>query len=222
MPSTLVAAGLAALLAAALLDERDFDARALAVVVAAGVAPDFDAVLDVAYEGLHNAALHNAWIPLLAGIALWADTRGPESRLRDRYGASGVRVAWVALAAYCVAGIALDLFNVESAAVLWPVHDRFYRVVGQFVFSTTDGIVFTFLKPQLGGGPLFPEAGYGSVAGDFHVPTVLNPTGENEGAVRTLVAIESGWQLLVVVAGAVVAGGRLRARRLRARTEGEA
>jgi hypothetical protein len=208
VPSTLVAAGLAALLAAALLDERDFDARALAVVVAAGVAPDLDAVPDLLVEGLHNAAFHNVWIPLAAGLALWADERRG-GRLRARYGGHGVRVAWVALAAYCVAGIALDLFNVESAAVLWPVGEHYYRVVGRVVYSTTEGVLVTLVEPSLGGGPLLPEARGARVGEGGHVPTVLNPTGPNEGATRELVAIESGWQLLVALAGAVVAGGRL-------------
>ena len=227
MPSTLVAAGLAALVAVALLDERDFDARALVVVVGAGVAPDLDALPDLLVEGLHNAAFHNVWIPLAAGLALWVDERH-SGRLRARYGGSGVRVAWVALTAYCVAGIALDLFNIESAAVLWPVGEHYYRVVGRVVYSTTEGLVVTLVEPTLGGGPLFSEARGARVGDGGHVPTVLNPTGPNDGAPRSLVAIEAGWQLLVVLAGTAVAGGRLAAgavtgagRRRGAATEGD-
>ncbi|MFC7233899.1 metal-dependent hydrolase [Halosegnis marinus] len=209
MPSALVAAGLAALLAAALLDERDLTPRSLAVVVAAGIAPDLDAVIDVVFEGLHNAALHNVWIPLLVGLAVRWDARRPDSWLRSRYGDRGVRVAWVALAACCFA-VALDLFNVESAAVLWPVHGRFFGVVGKVGYSTTEGALFTLVKPNLGGGELFPEAGSGTVAGGRHIATFLNPAdGPDTGVVRDLVLVGSGWQLLVVLAGAVVAGGRL-------------
>jgi len=206
MPPTLVAAGLAALLAAALLDERQFTGRALAVVVAAGVAPDLDALLDVAVEGLHNAALHNVWVPLLLGGAVWLDSRRGDSWLRGRYGADGVHLAWVALAAYCVAGIALDFFHIESAAVLWPVHDRFLGVTGRLVYNTADGVVFTLVEPSLAGGELLPKAGSGTVAGGEHVPTFLNP--DEPG--RDLVFVGRGWQLLVVLSGAVLAGWRLR------------
>lgn len=205
MPSTLVAAGLAALLAAALLDERQFTARALAGVVAAGVAPDLDALLDVVVKGLHNAALHNVWLPLLVGGAVWWDTRREASWLRGRYGADGVQLAWVALATYCVAGIALDFFHVESAAVFWPVHDRFLGVTGRLVYSTADGVVFTLVEPSLTGGELLPKAGSGTVSGGEHVPTFLNP--DEPG--RDLVVIDAGWQLLVVLSGAVMAGWRL-------------
>ena len=206
MPSTLVAAGLAALLAAALLDERQFTGRALAVVVAAGVAPDLDALLDVAVEGLHNAALHNVWVPLLVGVAVRWDTRRDDSWLRGRYGTDGVRLAWVALAAYCVAGIALDFFHVESAAVLWPVHGRFLGVTGRLVYSTVDGVVFTLVEPSLAGGELLPKAGSGTVAGGEHVPTFLNPDDPD----RDLVVIDAGWQLLVVLSGGAMAGWKLR------------
>lgn len=206
MPSTLVAAGLAALLAAALLDERQFTGRALAVVVASGVAPDLDALLDVAVEGLNNAALHNVWVPVLLGIAVRWDSRREDSWLRDRYGADGVHLAWVALAAYCVAGIGLDFFHVESAAVLWPVHGRFLGVTGRLVYSTADGVVFTLVEPSLAGGELLPKASSGTVSGGEHVPTFLNP--DEPG--RNLVFVDAGWQLLVVLSGVVMAGWRLR------------
>lgn len=205
MPSTLVAAGLAALVAAALLDERQFTGRALAVVVAAGIAPDLDALLDVVVEGLHNAALHNVWVPLLVGWAVWADTRRDDSWLRGRYGDDGVHLAWVALVAYCIAGVALDLFHVESAAVLWPVHDRFLGVTGRLVYSTTDGVVFTLVEPSLAGGELLPKAGSGTVSGGEHVPTFLTP--DEPGG--DLVVVDAGWQLLVALSGAVLAGWRL-------------
>lgn len=209
MPSALVAAGLAALLAAALLDERDLTPRTLAVVVAAGIAPDLDVIIDTAFEGLHNAALHNVWIPLLVGGAVRWDANRPGSWLRGRYGDRGVRVAWVALAAFCLA-VGLDLFNIESAAVLWPVHDRFFGVVGKVGYSTREGVLFTLVKPNLAGGELFPEAGSGTVSGGRHIVSFLNPAdGPDTGVVRDLVFVESGWQLLVVLAGAAVAGGRL-------------
>lgn len=206
MPPTLVAAGLAALLAAALLDERQFTGRTLAVVVGAGIAPDLDALLDVAFEGLHNAALHNVWVPLLFGLAVRWDTRRADSWLRARYGADGVHLAWVALAAYCVAGVALDFLHIESAAVFWPVHDRFLGVTGRLVYNTADGVVFTLVEPSFGGGELLPKAGSGTVSGGEHVPSFLNP--DEPG--RDLVFVGRGWHLLVVLSGAATAGWRLR------------
>jgi hypothetical protein len=206
MPTTLVAVGVAALLAAALLGERAFTLRTLAVVVAAGAAPDLDALLWVVDSGLHNAALHNVWIPLATALVVRSN-RG-RAWLRDRYGPEAVHVAWVAIAAYAVA-VAFDVFNVESAAVLWPVHDQFFAVVGKVAYSTTRGVEFTLLQPSLG-GQLFPGASYGTVAGEYHVPSLFDPRGSDGSATRTAVAINAGWELLLVLAGAVVVGGRLR------------
>lgn len=213
MPSTLVAAALAGLLAAALLEDH-FDARAVAVIVAAGAAPDLDAVAALAMEGLHNALLHNVFVPgVAAAVVLW-DTRHRESSwLRERYGARGVRVVWVAVAAYVVPGILLDLLNVESAAPLWPVHDRFYAVVGKFEVTTHEGVVFTFLQPDLGPGPLFPHARRGTVAGGYVVPSFLNPAeGPDEGVARVFLAVQSGWELLVVLTSVTVLAVRFRLR----------
>ncbi|WP_255149069.1 metal-dependent hydrolase [Halorarius halobius] len=213
MPSTLVAAALAALLAAALLGDA-FGPRSVAVVVAAGVAPDLDAFAGLVVEGLHNALLHNVFVPALAAaLVLWDTRYRDDSWLRGRYGAWGVRVAWVAVAAYVVPGILLDLLNVESAAPLYPVHDRFYSVVGRFEVNNKQGIVFTFIQPNLGPGPLFPGARRGTVAGQYVVPTFLNPApGPDQGLERVFFAVESGWELLVILAGVTVVAARTRLR----------
>ena len=213
MPSTLVAAAFAGLLAAALLDEQ-FDARAVAVVVGAGVAPDLDAFAALGVEGLHNALLHNVFVPGLAAAFLVWDTRYREtSWFLDRYGTRGVRIAWVALAAYLVPGILLDLLNVESAAPLWPLHDQFYSVIGKFEVNNKQGIVFTFVQPSLDGGPLFPGAERGTVAGEYVVPSFLNPAeGPDQGLERVFFAVSSGWQVLVILASVTVLTVRFRLR----------
>ena len=213
MPSTLVAAALAGLLAAALLEEQ-FDARAVAVVVGAGVAPDLDAFAGLVVEGLHNALLHNLFVPGLAAALLVWDTRyRDESWVLGRYGVRGVRIAWVAIAAYLVPGILLDLLNVESAAPLWPLHDQFYSVIGKFEVNNKQGIVFTFVQPSLDGGPLFPGAERGTVAGEYVVPSFLNPAeGPDQGLERVFFAVSSGWQLLVILASATVLAARFRLR----------
>ncbi|MFB6118642.1 hypothetical protein [Halosegnis sp.] len=210
MPTPIVAAGLGALLAAALLKERAFSARAVAVVLAAAVAPDLDALLWLVDEGLHNAALHNIWIPGAGALAL--RSRRGQQWLRGRFGPDAVAIAWVAVAAYAAA-VALDLFNVESAAVLWPLHDRFFAVAGGVVYSTTQGVEITLLKPTLAGGPWLPGASYGTVAGSYRVPSFFDPVaGPDGGAARRLLLVGAGWELLVVLAGGIVAGGRLVAR----------
>lgn len=213
MPSTLVAAALAGLLAAALLEE-EFDLRAVAVVVGAGMLPDLDAFAALAVEGLHNALLHNVFVPGIAAALLLWDTRyRDDSWLRGRYGRRGIRIAWVAIAAYVVPGIALDLLNVESAAPLWPLHDRFYAVIGKFEVTNKEGIVFTFVQPSLDGGPLFPGSRRGSVSGGYVVPTFLNPAeGPDEGIERVFFAVSSGWQLLLLLASTAVLAVRFRLR----------
>jgi len=145
MAPTLVSAAVGALLAAALLGSA-FDRRSVAIVVAAAAAPDLDAVASLAVPGATNALFHALWIPLAVGVALRWDTAHRErSWLRERaVGATGdraVRVAWVALASFVVAGIGPDLFWWAGVNPLYPVHDVYYLVSGRLVFSTQEGIV---------------------------------------------------------------------------------
>jgi hypothetical protein len=202
MAPTLVAAAVGALLAAALLGAA-FDRRALAVVVAAAIAPDLDAVASLVVPGATNALLHAVWIPLFAAAALyWDAAAGGESRLRARFGWRGVRIAWVALAAFLVAGIGADLFGSEGVNLLYPVHDAYHRIDGRLVFSTQEGIVQTFVA--LGGeGPgVLPLETVGTT-GSHAIPTFVNPDGRPGialGADRELSLVRSGWQLVVVAA----------------------
>ena len=152
MVTTLVAVATGLLVAAAVLDR--LSVRVVALVAVAAALPDIDAVLAVLHPGLHNAALHNVWLPLIAGGLLTSRRVG----LRERLGGDETRLAWAMVLAYTVA-VAFDLFNVESAAVLWPLHDRFFAVYGQLAYSTTEGLLFTFFEPQFGGGELLPKAG---------------------------------------------------------------
>lgn len=204
MVPTLVAAAVAALLAAALLGPA-FDRRSLALVVLAAVAPDLDALLSLAIYGATNAALHTLWIPGLAGAALyWDTTRRDVSWLRRRWGWRGVRVAWVAIAAYLVAGIGLDLCSAQGANLLYPVHDRFYAVTGRLVYSTEDGLVQTYVS--IGGDGLLSVGSPGTTA-THHVESWANPTqgtGWTSGVERRVQLLESGWQAIVVLAAAAV------------------
>ncbi|MFW5977978.1 MAG: metal-dependent hydrolase, partial [Halohasta sp.] len=145
MPPTLVSVAVGVLLGVALLGSA-FDRRSLVVVAVAAALPDADGFASLLLPGATNAVLHTVLIPTSAAILLYYDTtRRETSWLRSRYGWYGIRVAWVAIAAYAVAGIGLDLFSSESVALLYPLSDRYYAVVGKFVLSTQEGIVQTYI-----------------------------------------------------------------------------
>ena len=199
MPPTLVNVAAGVLLGVALLGAA-FDRRSLAVVAVAAAAPDLDSVLSLLVPGATNALLHSAFVPLVAAAAVYYDAeyRGT-SWLRSRYGWYGVRVAWVAVAAYAVAGIGPDLLNIESAAVLYPVSDRYYAVVGKLVLSSQEGVVQTYVEFADG----WLEVASPGTTDTHHVDSWANPAdGE-----RRLRLVDSGWQaaLLVTAAAAVPA-----------------
>ena len=209
MAPTLVNVAVGVLLGFALLGAA-FDRRSILLVAIAAALPDLDAVASLVVHGATNAFLHTLLIPGLAFVVLYWDTRHRErSRLADRYGWYGVRVAWVALAAYVVAGIGLDLFGPAGVALLYPLSDRFYAVVGTFLLSSDEGVILTFL--ERGEGLLWLTSP-GTTA-DHHVATWVNPTPGTSletGVERELHLVESGWQLIVVGAAAVATAVRLR------------
>jgi hypothetical protein len=202
MAPTLVNAAFGALLAAALLGAA-FDRRSVAVGVAAAVLPDLDAVASLAVPGATNALLHAVWLPLTAGVVLYWDTRLRDaSRLRERAGWRGVRVAWVALAAFLVAGVGPDLFGSEGVNLLYPLGDAYYLVNGGFLFSTEDGIVQTFVSFGAEGSGVLPLETLGTTD-SYAIPTFINPDGRpglSLGAERELHLVRTGWQLVVVAA----------------------
>lgn len=194
MPPTLVNVAVGVLVGVALLGAA-FDRRSLAIVALAAGMPDLDAALSPVVAGSTNAVLHTAFIPLFAVGLLYVDTtRRDRSWVRSRYGWYGVRVAWVAVAAYAVAGIGLDLFSTESVALLYPLSDRYYAIVGQFGFSTQAGVVQTYI--QLADGSL-SVASPGTMS-THHVESWITP-GDGK---RRLRLIESGWQAVVVLTAA--------------------
>ncbi|SNR24021.1 hypothetical protein [Halorubrum vacuolatum] len=202
MAPTLVNAALGALLAAALLGAA-FDRRSVAIVVGAAIAPDLDAVVSLAVPGATNALFHNVWIPLgFAALLYWDVTHRKRSWLRRRYGAYGVRVAWVALAAFAVAGIAPELFGLAGANLLYPVHDAYYLVQGRLLFSTQEGVVQTFLALDSEGPGILPLYSPGTTE-TYFVPTWVNPEpgpGTTPDAERELYFVRTGWQAVVVAA----------------------
>ncbi|WP_256402722.1 metal-dependent hydrolase [Halorubrum salinum] len=216
MAPTLVSAAVGALLAAALLGSA-FDRRSVAIVVAAAAAPDLDAVASLAVPGATNALFHALWIPLAVGVALRWDTAHRErSWLRERaVGATGdraVRVAWVALASFVVAGIGPDLFWRAGVNPLYPVHDAYYLVSGRLVFSTQEGIVQTFVTLGREGPGVLPIERLGTSA-THAVPTWVNPDGRpglSLDAEREIALVRTGWQLIVVASAVAMLAVRFR------------
>jgi hypothetical protein len=222
MAPTLVNAAFGALLAAALLGAA-FDRRSVAVVVAAAVLPDLDAVASLVVPGATNALLHAVWLPLAVGTVLYWDTeRRGVSRLRERAGWRSVRIAWVALAAFLVAGVGPDLFGGEGVNLLYPLHDAYYLVEGGFVFSTQDGVVQTFVTVGAQGPGILPFEDLGTTE-SYAISTFVNPDGRPGLALdvdRELHLVRTGWQLVVVAAA--VAMLRVRFRRAEpTRAEGD-
>lgn len=196
MPPTLVNVAVGVLVGVALLGAA-FDRRSIAVVALAAAVPDLDALFALAEVGAPNATFHSIFIPLGAGAILYFDTEVREtSRLGERCGWYGIRVAWVALAAYAVAGIGLDAFSVESVAFLYPFSNRYYAVVGKFVLSTQDGVVQTYVAV----GERWLLASPGTT--ETHV---VESWIASNGGERRIRLVESGHQAaLVVIAIAAV------------------
>lgn len=195
MPPTLVAVAVGALLAVALLGPA-FDRRSVAVVAAAAAVPDLDLVFALVGPGGPNATFHTAFLPVFAAAALYYDTRiGGASRLAGRYGPYGVRVAWVAVAALAVAGIGVDAFSSEGVALLYPLSDRYYAIVGGFLLSTQDGVVQTYVTVADG----WLEVSSPGTLDTHTIPSPLVPGGD-----RRLRIVETGEQA-VLVATALVA-----------------
>lgn len=212
MAPTLVNAAFGALLAAALLGAA-FDRRSVAVVVAAAVIPDLDAVASLVVFGATNALLHNVWVPLVIGLLLvWDTAVRAESWLRGRYGWYGVRVAWVALASFSLAGIAPELFGLAGTNLLYPFHDAYYLVRGRLLFSTQEGVVQTVVTLGAEGPGVLPLRSPGTTE-TYRIPTWWNPDGLpglSLDVERQLHLLRSGWQAVVVAAAGSLLAVRFR------------
>ena len=229
MPSTVVHVALAGLIGAALLAEH-FDGKAVLVVMAAVTLVDFDVFVGFWIEGAHRAAFHTLLLPLALGVLLAYDLRVRErSLVRSRWGARGVRVAWVTLAAVTFAGIGLDAFF-NGVNLFYPVHDRFYKITGRVLYSTKAGFVQTLVDvnldalieavvPESGAEPSGPGGG-GGAGGDVekarttkntHYRTGIDPTkGAEERNVERLFPIAmTGERALLALTGYTVVGLRV-------------
>ena len=218
MPSSVVHAALAVALAVGLLG-RFYDRRALAVVLVVVVVPEVDTALGLVIAGAHRTVLHTMVLSAVAAPLLYLETTRERSVIRGRWGARGVRIAWVGLLVHTFAHIALDWTHLEGINLLWPVLDRFFALEGEVYLSASEGFVQTFVDvgrdPETGRSVI--DAGQGGTRAETHVSNPAQPDPEPDpGPVdrRFPIAVR-GWQLHLLLTGAfVVAARRLQSDRL--------
>jgi membrane-bound metal-dependent hydrolase YbcI (DUF457 family) len=204
MPSTVVHAAVGFTVAAGLLGAY-YDRRALAVVLVVLLVPESDTLAGWVMDGAHRALLHNLVFTAAAGLLLYWETTRAGSWLRGRFGARGVRLAWVALFVHAFAHLAFDWAHLDGINLLFPLHDRFFQLSGEAYLSTSEGFVQTFVEvssdPQTGQTTV--DAGQGGTTNDTHVASPAQPTKEPQEEVdRRFPLAVRGWQLYLVGLGA--------------------
>lgn len=198
MPSTLVHLAIGALLAAGLLGE-EFDGRALGVVLVATAVPDLDTVIGIWLLGTHRALLHNALVPLALGAVIYYDT----SHRDEPWLASprAVRLAWVCVAAYALAGVGPDLVT-NGANLLYPLYDQFISLSGRIWLTDQRGLVQTVWEGS--------QSARGTTkAVHYRTGVDVAPGPDPPEAERIFPIVDSGFQLLIVVVSGVVTAGKL-------------
>lgn len=187
-----------------------FDKRSLLVVLVAVAVIDFDSFIPLVTGFGHRAIFHNLVVPLVGTGVVVADVfLREESYILDRWGAWGLRVAWVTLFCYAVTGVLLDMTD-GVVNLLWPLHDQFYTLDGKIELSDQRGLVQTFIEFGGDGGPPTPEA-VGSTD-EVDITTGVDP-GEpaepDKDPERVFPVIGATWELLLFVTGTFVTATRL-------------
>ncbi len=214
MPSSIVHAGFALLLAAGLL-KGAYDRPALATVLLIVVLPEVDSLLGPVMSGAHRTVGHNFVLPAAAGILLYYDTRvRSTSALRERVTDRWIRVAWVCLFVHVFAHVFLDWAHLEGVNALWPLHDEFFRLEGEILLSTADGFVQTFVDIELDPetGERTVDAGGTGTTESVHVNNPVEPDSPENLADADVIdrrfpIAQRGWRLYLIAVGvfAVVA-----------------
>lgn len=209
MTGTVVHMAFAGMIAAAFLGEA-YDRKALAVVLAVTMAPDLDSFIALVSTAGHRTVLHNFVVPGIAGLLLWADLRRDRSWLRRRWGPRGVRIAWVSIVAFVVAGVGLDMVS-GWINPLWPIHDQFYTLEGKLVISDQRGIVQTFFETGGESGSIpSPEPQGSSQEVNLSTGIDPDPSGQKTDPERIFPVVRAGWQLVVLLTGTAVTLARFR------------
>lgn len=198
MPSAVFHLAIAGLIGASLLGDT-FDKRTILAVMGITLIPDIDTFLGLILIGAHRAYLHNIFFPSVLFIGLLYDTHiRDESFVVSRWGNEGTRVAWVGFICLAVAGIGMDLFY-NGVNLFYPVHDAFYSLSGDIVFSTKEGFAYNVFELKRG------------TTETLHYWTGIDPTAgpEPEGVERVFVFSSNGTQTLLSFVGFGVVGYRL-------------
>jgi hypothetical protein len=125
-----------------------------------------------------------------------------------RWGARGVHVAWVSIVCFALAGIGLDLFSVDGANPLWPLHDQFYEIDGRLELSSQRGIVQTFVEAPADGGAPAPQSLGNSTEHTVTTGVDPAPQPDDEPVDRVFPIVRAGWQLLLLLVGTAVTAAR--------------
>ena len=204
MPSSVVHAAIACTLAIGLLGEF-YDRRALAVVLAVVLFPEIDTLFGYLMDGAHRTVLHNMVLSAVGAVGLYWESSRENSWLRHRFGARGVRLAWVGLVVHTFAHLALDWAHLSGINILWPFVDRFFALDGEAYLSTTEGFVQTFVEiaeaTETDGASI--DVGQSGTTDDTHVGSPAQPSRDPDpGPVdrRFPIAVQ-GWQLFFVLTG---------------------
>ena len=209
MPSVLVHVAFAGLLGTALLGDR-FSARAIGVVMVATASIDSDTLIGLLAPGAHRTLFHNVWIVLVPAALLYWDVAVRQSSVvRERWGADGVRVAWVSLVTVLFAHVLLDAFY-NGVNLFWPLRDRFLDLSGKLLVSDQRGVVQTFVEFDAAEGGV-DESTVRGTSTDTYYSTGFNPApGEpTADAERTFPIAGTGERLVLVVASFLTVGVRI-------------
>lgn len=208
MAGTVVHLAFSGMIAAGFLGAA-YDRRSLLVVLGVTALPDLDSFIALVSVAGHRTVLHTFVVPITAALVLLADTKlRDRSLLRRRWGAWGVRVAWVSILAYAVSAIGLDMVRAGVNA-FWPVHDQFYVLDGKIELSDQQGVIQTFF--ELGGedGSVpSPESVGSSQEINYSTGVDPDPSGEVADPERIFPVVRAGWELVLLLVGTVVTAVR--------------